>query len=141
MAVDIDAKQRRAFNNTLKTARIGLPESQYEVGLMYANGVGVEQDLEQALIWLRQSAERGFAAAQYLLATRCASGTAAELDGHQAFRWFTKAAEQGHPKAIFRLGKFYSASHQDLARSCFTRAQKKSSTSHSMNRGWPVSSS
>ena len=55
MPVEIDARQRRAFNNTLKTARIGLPESQYEVGLMYANGVGVEQDLEQALIWLRQS--------------------------------------------------------------------------------------
>ena len=58
MVAKVGARERRLFSSTIKSARIGLPEAQYQVGLMYANGVGVEQDFTQALHWLRQAAER-----------------------------------------------------------------------------------
>ena len=57
MVAKVGAREKRLFNSTIKSARIGLPEAQYEVGLMYANGVGVEQDFEKAKAWLAQSDE------------------------------------------------------------------------------------
>ncbi|MDB5896017.1 MAG: hypothetical protein JWQ88_3548, partial [Rhodoferax sp.] len=67
MTPALSSRERRIFTETLKAARIGVPESQYELSLMYANGVGVGRDFEQALAWLRKAAERGMATAQYLL--------------------------------------------------------------------------
>ena len=75
MAEKISARDKRNFTETLKSARIGVPEAQYQVGLMFANGVGVAQDFEQALVWIRQAAGRGLPAAQYLLGTRYATGS------------------------------------------------------------------
>ena len=104
-------KDRRNFNHLIKEARIGHRESQYEVGLMYANGIGVDQDFVQAVYWVRQSAERGFAAAQYLLATRYANGEAVNQDDHEALKWLVKASDQEHPKAIYKLARFYANAH------------------------------
>ncbi|MDD5029144.1 MAG: tetratricopeptide repeat protein [Rhodoferax sp.] len=109
------AKDKRDFDRTLKEARIGHRESQYEIALMYANGVGVAQDFSQAIDWVRQSAERGFAPAQYLLATRFSAGEVVEQDDHQALKWLLKAAEQEHPKAIYKLARFYSTTHERAA--------------------------
>ena len=67
-------KDKRIFAETLKSARLGLADAQYEVGLMYANGIGVAQNIEQAVSWIKQSAQRGLPAAQYLLGTRYATG-------------------------------------------------------------------
>jgi TPR repeat protein len=106
---------KRNFDRTIKEARIGHRESQYEAALMYANGVGVAQDLKQAIHWVRQSAERGFAPAQYLLATRFGAGEVVAQDDHQALKWLIKAADQNHPKAIYKLAKFYSTTHTRAA--------------------------
>lgn len=117
-------RDKAIFLRTLKSARLGLPDAQYEVGLMYANGIGVPQDFKQAVDWIRQSAERGHVPAQYLLATRYASGVAIEKNEHQAFVWFLRAAAQGHPKAYFRLGKLHGAAHPEAAFVCFLEAAK-----------------
>lgn len=115
MATRNNIKDKQNFERTIKEARIGHRESQYEAGLMYANGVGVDQDMAQAIYWVRQSADRGFVAAQYLLATRYSIGEVVEQDDHQALKWYLKAADQGHPKAIYKLGKFYSTTHERAA--------------------------
>ena len=116
------ARDRRVFAETLKEARIGVLDAQYELGLMYANGVGVAQDLEQALAWIRKAAERGMAAAQYLLGTRYATGSAVAKDERQAFHWFAKAAEQRHARAIWRLGRLHAGQHEELAAGCYAQA-------------------
>lgn len=116
------ALEKRIFADTLKSARIGLREAQYEVGLMYANGSGVARDIGQALSWIEQAAEKGLASAQYLLATRYASGSDVELDTQKALFWFQKAADQGHAKALYRLGRLYESPHLELAKSCLLRA-------------------
>ena len=116
------AKDKRNFVTALKDARLGIRQAQYEVGLMYANGIGVEQDFVQAIDWIRQSAERGLAAAQYLLATRYANGVGVEQDEHEACKWFIKAVDQGHPKAVYRLGRFFSKPHPVAASSLFQKA-------------------
>ena len=40
-------------------------EAQYSLGVMYANGRGVEEDDEEAARWLRLAAEQDQADAQY----------------------------------------------------------------------------
>jgi len=42
-----------------KAARRGNPEAQYQIGMMYANAIGVEGDLEAARQWLAEAAENG----------------------------------------------------------------------------------
>lgn len=124
MASRNTAKDKRHFEQTIKEARIGHRESQYEAGLMYANGVGVAQDLAQAIYWVRQAAERGFAPAQYLLATRFSAGEVVEQDDHQALKWYLKAADQDHPKALYRLAQFYSTTHERAAGNLVQAAAK-----------------
>ncbi|WP_342618990.1 hypothetical protein [Rhodoferax sp. GW822-FHT02A01] len=111
MATRFSAKDKRVFDETLKSARLGAADAQYEVGLMYANGIGVLQDIAQAVHWVSQAAQRGLAAAQYLLATRYESGIGVEQSVHSAKLWFAKAAEQGHSKAQLRLGVLYGKTH------------------------------
>ncbi|MGN6942291.1 tetratricopeptide repeat protein, partial [Neisseria sp. P0016.S008] len=50
-----------------KAAEQGQQTAQKNLGLLYYNGVGVNQDYEEALKWFRKSAEQGYAQAQYNL--------------------------------------------------------------------------
>lgn len=115
MALKKTGNPQKAFAETLKLARIGSREAQYEVALMYANGIGTPQDLEQALEWLRKAAQRGLSAAQYLLASRYAHGVVVEKDEAAALWWYQNAAEQGHAKAHYKLGQWMGKPHPEAA--------------------------
>jgi len=119
---NISSRDKSIFLRTLKLARLGMADSQYEVGLMYANGVGVAQSFDQAMVWIHQSAEKGFVAAQYLLATRYQYGVSIERDERKAMVWYQRAADQGHAKAHFRLGKMHGTAHREAAYACYLRA-------------------
>ena len=45
-------------------AKQGVPEAQYNFGLLFSTGNGVAKDDEEAVKWYRLSAEQGFAQAQ-----------------------------------------------------------------------------
>lgn len=113
MASKAQAGHRRSFLATLKDARIGVREAQYEVGLMYAHGQGVEQDLDAAMQWVTKAAERGLAAAQYLLASRMLGEPGSPSP--DAVWWYVRAAEQGHSRALFKMGKLWSQAQPGLA--------------------------
>ncbi len=115
-------KDKRLFTKTLKDARLGMRDAQYELGLMYANGIGTAQDFEQAISWIRQAAEKGLPAAQYLLASRYNTGDTVAQDELEACRWFLKAVDQGHAKATYRLARFLSVAHTRSAHSLFVKA-------------------
>jgi len=105
----------RVFTETLRLANLGTRDAQYQVGLMYANGVGVAQSLDKAIEWVSKAAQRGLPAAQYLLATRYANGVAVQQDERAALWWCMNAAEQGHLKAQYKLGQLLSRAHPDAA--------------------------
>ena len=48
-------------------ANQGNAQSQYELGLMYELGMGIDKDLDQAFIWYQKSANQAYAKAQYNL--------------------------------------------------------------------------
>jgi len=99
MVTKSNASHRRAFQSLLKEARLGVREAQYELGLMYAHGQGVEQDFEEALLWVTKAAERGLASAQYLLASRLLGDAGNAPQDLKAVWWYFRAAEQGHTRA------------------------------------------
>lgn len=121
-SMSMSSRQKRIFQETIKSARLGVPEAQYEAGLMYANGIGVTQNIGQAMHWVQQSAQRGFANAQYLLATRYETGVGVAQNTQNAMLWFGRAAEQSHSKAIFRLGKLHGQGHPEQAIALYRQA-------------------
>ncbi|WP_295388321.1 tetratricopeptide repeat protein, partial [Thiolapillus sp.] len=69
------------------------------LGVMYAEGQGVRQDLKEAVKWYRRAAEQGYALAQYNLGVIYNNGQGVQQDKKEAVKWFRKAAEQGYASA------------------------------------------
>lgn len=113
------------FRETHRSADLGDPGAQFSLGLMYANGVGTEQDFNKALFWYRKAADKGVPAAQFILAGKYANGQGVEQDLRQALSWYLKASNQGYSRAIFRLGQFLAEPHEAFAEECYRQAAEK----------------
>lgn len=99
------ARDKRKFTGRLKEARIGDPAAQYDVALMYANGVGVTKSVTQAFAWTKTAAEKGYVPAQYLLGSAYLGGLGVPKDEHKAISWFLKSHEHGNEKASLKLAR------------------------------------
>ena len=77
--------------------------SQYNLGVLYEKGQGVEQDYAQALYWYIKAADQGVVKAQYNLANMFLSGRGMKVDHIEALRRFRLAAERGYPPAQYNL--------------------------------------
>ena len=99
LAAEVDLKSLR------KQAEAGDAFAQLNLGATYDNGLGVERDVEQALYWYQQAAERGLAEAQFNLAHLLVEQ---EISSVAAAEWMQMAAEQGMPDAQYLLGVIYA---------------------------------
>ena len=86
----------------------GYAAAQFNVGLLYAAGKGVEKNEAEAARWYRRAADQGSAVAQYHLGTFYLMGIGVEEDRNDAFQWFMKSAEQGLPSAQMLVSKSLS---------------------------------
>ena len=77
-------------------ADLGIVEAQNSLGVMYANGAGVDCDPFLAVQWYRRAAEQGFAPAAFNLGVAYSRGDGVEKDAARAAHWKGKAAEQGY---------------------------------------------
>ena len=78
-----------------------------ELGYMYLNAKGVEQNYVQAVTCYRRAAEQDYPLAQYALGNRFSSGHGVEQDDQQAIFCYQKAADQGFRLAQSILGHEY----------------------------------
>lgn len=74
-------------------AEKGDARAQYNLGLLYASGVGVMHDYQAALKWHRLAAGQGHAGAQSALAQMYAKGQGVPLDSVRAQMWYSVAIE------------------------------------------------
>ena len=81
--------------------------AQSQLGLMYAAGQGVPQDLSEAARWCRAAAEAGIAEAQCQLGDMHIKGQGVPQDDAEAAKWCRRAAEQGNAMAQMLLGAMY----------------------------------
>jgi TPR repeat protein len=88
-------------------AENGHLRAQYNLGLMYDNGRGVEQNDSKALYWYRKAAAGSHDGAQNNLGLMYAAGQGVSRDDAQAVYWWEKSAAQGYAKAQYNLGIMY----------------------------------
>jgi len=96
-----------AYQEFLTAAKAGHADSQFNVALMYEQGIGVAQDEKEAVVWYGKSAAQGNAAAQYNLGVLYENGRGTEVDYARANEWYRKASVQGDALAIGNLGMLY----------------------------------
>ena len=100
-------KYTEAFQWYTKAANQGYSIAQYNLGVCYYNGQGVEQNYQKAFQWYTKAANQGNALAEYNLGVCYNNGQGVEQDYQKAFQWYTKAANQGDLNAQYNLGVRY----------------------------------
>ncbi len=80
-------------------ADAGIAISQYNLGVCYAKGDGVEVDLPEAVRWFRRAAEQGMPQAQFNLGMCLSRGAGVEKNMAEGAMWLNSAAQQGHVEA------------------------------------------
>ena len=88
-------------------AEAGDTSAQFNLGLMYYNGLGVPQDYKEAIKWYTLAAEQGDADVQNNLGLMYYNGQGVPQDYKEAVKWYTLAAEQGFALAQSNLGSMY----------------------------------
>lgn len=88
-------------------ASSGNPEAQYELGLMYDSGRGVEKSEYEAMHWYRLAANSGNTNAQNNLAYLYETGPVGLKDMNEAVKWYMRAAVYGCAMAQFNMGRLY----------------------------------
>jgi TPR repeat protein len=79
--------------------------AQYYLGMMYANGQGVDPDEKEAAKWFMSAAKQGISQAQYRVAEMFEQGRGMPRDFENAYAWYAVAAKLGNKEAPLGLGR------------------------------------
>jgi len=84
------------------------PKAQYFLGALYVRGIGVKQDIPQALAWLSKSASQGNVVAMNE-AGKIYLKYAADDQAYykKGISWLAKGAKYGNPESMYYLGLSY----------------------------------
>jgi TPR repeat protein len=102
------------FQNYLEAAEQGDAQAQYRLGRAFARGLGVEQNYEEALKWLRKAAEKGDADAQFMLGGMYIKGQGVTKNYGTAYMWIAFALSKSDP--VSTSYKARAAVRDDLSR-------------------------
>ncbi len=107
------AKQRKGEHAAAaglfrQAAQEGHGGAAYELGLAYAQGRGVERNLDRSAAWINRAAASGEPRAQYLLGASYFAGNGVRQDHTRATEYLAAAATQGHARAQYLLAKSFA---------------------------------
>ena len=105
---------KTALKDLLPLAKNGNPIAQFDLGLMYAQGSGVEQDNKKALGWYLKAANQGYVYAQFNLGLMYSEGKGGAGSLKKAMSWYSKAAQQGDADAEFTVGAMYDDNNSSV---------------------------
>jgi hypothetical protein len=106
---------RHAAHSFEQAARQGNSDAQYNLGVMYENGQGIEQDYARAAYWYELAAEQGHARAQYQLGNLYREGLGVKENPAIMEEWWQRAAAQGLQQAARQLDKWKRPRHAHIA--------------------------
>ena len=92
------------LDDAIAAAVRGDPGARCKLGVMYAYGAGVPQDIKTAVKWYALAANHGDSEAQHLLGLMYEQGRGVPQDDKTAAKWYTLAADQGLADAQHLLG-------------------------------------
>ena len=81
--------------------------AQYNLGLMYEMGLGVEADRNRAAGWYKLAATKGNVHAQHHLGELMISGNGVKRDLKRGMEWLLLSARSGHTELFGRLASLY----------------------------------
>ncbi len=134
------ADPKKEFAETKAKAEQGDAKQQLQLGILYAEGQGVETNFVDAAKWYRKAADQGVAIAQDNLGLSFFYGRGVETNFVEAAKWFRKAADQGisfakcNLGALYFLGKGVEMDYAE-ARKWFTQAADEGDASAQINMG------
>ena len=102
-----NGESEKGFKLLRKVAKRGDAGAQFNLGICYNVGVGVEKNPDVALKWWRMAADQGLAEAQTNLGTCYQRGIVVEQNYEEAIRLYQLAAEQEHARAYYNLAGCY----------------------------------
>lgn len=85
---------QQSFWETYTAALRGDKVAQFQIGVIYERGIGIEQNQTQAAQWYEESARQGVVDAQYNIGIMYASGRGVTKDEGLAMMWLARAAKQ-----------------------------------------------
>ncbi len=85
----------------------GDAKAQYNLGVMYREGLGVKKDDVQSLIHFVEAAERGHMLGNYAVGIAFLSGKGSEIDAETAIHYLSEAALLGHAISAVEIGNLY----------------------------------
>lgn len=94
-----------ALELALPRAEAGDPAAQTLIAEIYARGLGVRKDPEEAAKWYALAAEKGVPEAQLQYALLLLDGQLVEKDHEKAFALMRSAAQEGEAEAQFNLAQ------------------------------------
>ena len=96
-----------AFKEFTIAAEEGLSLAQYNLGILYFTGQGVEQNFDEAFEWTKRAAEQGHLNAQFNLGSLYLDGQGTQVSVLEGVNWFTQAAKNGHANSAYTLAKMH----------------------------------
>ena len=110
-----DGFQAFSAGNYEQALRLWLPlaekdnaNAQYNLGILYQKGLGVETNPKAAFIWYKRAAENGHTDAMYNLGIMYDHGKVVHLSTKDATKWWQKAAELGNASAQYNMAVEYA---------------------------------
>lgn len=103
-----EGEYEKAFNIFFPLAEKGHDMAQWALAEMYADGLYVEQNIQEAIEWYTKSVQQGNPYAKNNLAHFYYNGIFVDADYNKAVALYKEAAEQGVADAQRTLGYFYS---------------------------------
>lgn len=96
-----------ALNEWSPLAEQGNAAAQYNLGLLFRGGKGVQQNHKKAVAWYRKAANQGYAEAESELGFMYRIGDGVKQNTKEAVKWYRKAADQGNVSARHSLGEIF----------------------------------
>jgi TPR repeat protein len=89
------------------SAERGNVSAQWDLGVIYQNGRGVDIDYKEALKWFTKAAKNGDKYSQFNLGYMHYSGQGTPINKAKSFKWYSLAANQGYIDAMYNVAIAY----------------------------------
>lgn len=110
----------KAFEFFMKSALQGNKEAQYNLGICYQFGQGVEKDVVQSAKWFEKAASQGHSMAQFKYASALHFGSGIKANVNDAIVWYKRAIENNNLYAknnLATLFLFYDPTNSEMGAS------------------------
>lgn len=97
----------QALRSWLPIAEKDNADAQYNLGILYQRGLGVEKNPKTAFIWYKRASANGHTDAMYNLGIMYNKGRVVYRSPKDAIKWWKKSAELGNAEAQFNIAVEY----------------------------------